>query len=44
MVRVALEETLRLLGDFTVSDRSKLLWTGGEARGLRALPVVRETV
>ncbi len=41
MVRVALEETLRLLGEFSVEDRSKLVWTGGEARGLRALPIVR---
>jgi cytochrome P450 len=40
MVRVALEETLRLLGEFEVIDRSALVWTGGEARGLRSLPVV----
>jgi cytochrome P450 len=39
MVRVALEETLRLLRDFEVNDRAGLLWTGGEARGLRSLPV-----
>lgn len=39
MVRVALEESLDRLGDFTVADRSKLRYTGGEARGLRSLPV-----
>ena len=40
MVRVALEESLARLGDFHVEDRSGLLFTGGEARGLRHLPVV----
>lgn len=40
MVRIALEESLRLLGNFEVRDRSELVWTGGEARGLRSLPVV----
>jgi cytochrome P450 len=39
MVQVALEEGLNRLGEFEVTDRSKLIWTGGEARGLRALPV-----
>ena len=39
MVRVALEESLDRLGDYAVADRTKLRYTGGEARGLRSLPV-----
>jgi cytochrome P450 len=42
MVEVALEELLPVLGDFSVADRSRLVWRGGQVRGLRCLPIVRE--
>jgi cytochrome P450 len=42
MLRVTLEEVLARMGDFRVADRDQLEWSGGEARGLRRLPLVLE--
>jgi cytochrome P450 len=42
MLRVTLEEVLGRMGDFRVADRDQLEWSGGEARGLRRLPLVLE--
>jgi cytochrome P450 len=39
MVRIALEELLPRLGDFEIAARERLVWVGGETRGLRSLPV-----
>jgi cytochrome P450 len=39
MMKIALEELLEVLGDFEVADRDRLVWVGGETRGLRGLPL-----
>lgn len=39
MVKIALEELLPWLGDYSIVARDRLLWVGGETRGLRGLPV-----
>ena len=39
MMKIALEELLPVLGDFEVADSGRLVWVGGETRGLRGLPL-----
>jgi cytochrome P450 len=39
MVKIALQEVLPRLGDFEIADRERLVWVGGETRGLRSLPL-----
>lgn len=41
MLRVTLEEFLGRVGEFTLGDPDKVHWVGGEARGLRNLPLRR---
>jgi cytochrome P450 len=41
MVRIALEELLPRLGDFEIAAGDRLVWVGGETRGLRSLPLHR---
>ena len=42
MLRITLEEVLGRMGDFRITDHDQLVWSGGEARGLRQLPLVLE--
>jgi cytochrome P450 len=39
-IRIALEQFLARVVDYEIEDHAKLTWVGGEARGLRSLPVV----
>jgi cytochrome P450 len=39
-LRVALEEWLRRIPDFTLADGAEVTWAGGQVRGPRQLPVV----
>ena len=39
-LRVALEEWLRVIPEFTLDGEAEVLWAGGQVRGPRALPVV----
>jgi cytochrome P450 len=41
MLRVTLEEFLKRVGDFELGDPDQLQWLGGEARGLRCVPIRR---
>lgn len=42
ILRVTLEEVLGRMGDFRITDHAELEWSGGEARGLRRLPLILE--
>jgi cytochrome P450 len=39
-LRVAIEEWLRAVPEFSLEDPSKVTWAGGQVRGPRTLPVV----
>jgi cytochrome P450 len=39
-LRVAIEEWLRAVPEFTIEDESLVTWAGGQVRGPRTLPVV----
>jgi cytochrome P450 len=41
MLRVTLEEFLQRVGPFELADPDDVLWVGGEARGIRRLPLRR---
>jgi hypothetical protein len=39
MIKVAIERSIHLLGDFSLADPEGVRWAMGEARGLEKLPL-----
>jgi hypothetical protein len=39
MIKVAIERSIHLLGDFSLADPEAARWAMGEARGLEKLPL-----